>query len=185
MWINLNFVIMNEIVKKNGVTYGVITGVVMVLLTTLIYTIDLNFYSSMWLGLSILLFYLTIGIVLLSKTKKELKGIFSFKEAFTTYFIAAVIGIIISVGFNIILYNFIDPAAKETIKEITIKSTAEMMEKFGAPAESINEAIKKLQENDQFSTTELLKGSIFNILFSSVLGLILALIFKTKTSQKD
>ena len=33
----------------------------------------------------------------LEKTKKELSGIFPFKDAFTTYFISAVIGILISI----------------------------------------------------------------------------------------
>ena len=85
------------------------------------------------------------------KTKKELKGIFPFKEAFTTYFISAVIGILISMVFNIILFNFIDPAAKDTIKELTIKYAVEMMQKFNAPAASINQAIKDMQANDQFA----------------------------------
>jgi hypothetical protein len=176
---------MNEIVKKNGITYGVITGLVSVLITTLIYTIDLNLFTSMWVGFGIILFYIIIGIVIVSKTKKDLKGVITFKEAFTTYFISALIGIIISVAFNIILFNFIDPAAKETIKELVIKSTVGMMEKFGTPTEAKNEAIKKLQESDQFSIIELLKGSIFSILFSAVFGLILAAIFKTKTSHKE
>ncbi|MCI4442319.1 MAG: DUF4199 domain-containing protein, partial [Lentimicrobium sp.] len=129
-------------------------------------------------------FYIIIAVVLLSKTKKELKGIFPFKEAFTTYFISAVIGILISVVFNIILFNFIDPSAKESIKELTIKYAVEMMQKFGTPSSAINEAVKKLQENDQFSIVELLKGSVFSIVFSALFGLLLALIFKSKPTQE-
>ena len=84
---------MNEIIKKNGITYGIITGVVSTLITTLIYSIDLELFTSMWVGFVSIALYTIISIVLLSKTKKELKGIFTFKEAFTTYFIAAVIEI--------------------------------------------------------------------------------------------
>ena len=176
---------MNEIIKKNGITYGVITGLVSILITTLIYIIDLKLFISMWLGLSIIAMYIIIGCILLIKTKKDLKGIMSFKEGFTTYFISAVIGILISVLFNILLFNYIDPAAKDAVKEYTIEYTVEMMEKFGTPASAINEAVKGMQEVDQFSTFELLKGSIFSIAFSAVFGLILAAIFKSKPAYKE
>nr|WP_315145802.1 DUF4199 domain-containing protein [uncultured Flavobacterium sp.] len=175
---------MNEIIKKNGVSFGVITGVLSALITAAIYAIDLNLFVKWWLGIIIILVYLIIGIVLLSKTKKELKGIFTFKEAFTTYFISAVIGIVISVGFNILLFNVIDPSAKDTINEIVIKYTAETMQKFGAPSVAINEAIKKMQENNPYSTIELLKSSVFSIGGSALFGLLLALIFKSKPSQE-
>ena len=175
---------MNEIIKKNGISYGIITGVVSALITTLIYSIDLKLFTSMWVGFASIAIYIVIGVILLSKTKKELKGIFPFKDAFTTYFISAVVGILISVVFNIILFNFIDPSAKETIKELSIKYAVEMMQKFNTPTSAINEAVKKLQENDQFSVIELLKGSIFSIVFSALFGLLLALIFKSKPTQE-
>jgi len=176
---------MNEIIKKNGINYGIITGVISILITTLIYVIDLELFTSMWIGLTSIALYIVIGVVLLSKTKKDLKGIFSFKDAFTTYFISAVVGILISVTFNIILFNLIDPAAKETIKELTMKYTAEMLQKFGTPAEAMNKALAEMDKTDQFSPVSLLKSSIFSILFSSVFGLILALIFKSKPSYQQ
>lgn len=175
---------MNEIIKKNGVSYGIITGVVSALITTAIYSIDLNLFVKWWLGIMIIFVYIIISIILLSKTKKELKGIFTFKEAFTTYFISAVIGILISVGFNILLFNVIDPSAKDAINEIVIKYTAETMQKFGAPSTSISEAVKKMQENNPYSTFELLKSSIFSIAGSALFGLLLALIFKSKPTQE-
>ena len=172
---------MNDIIKKNGVAFGFLTGLCSVLITTLIYIIDLKLFTSFWLGIINKGIYLSIGIFLLVKTKKELKSIFSFKDAFTAYFISAVIGIVITVIFNIILFNFIDPGAKVTIKELTIKFAVEMMEKFNAPTDTVNQAIKEMQKEDQFSIVQLLKGSIFSVLFSAVLGLILAAIFKSKS----
>ena len=175
----------NEIIKRNGITFGVISGIISALVTTSIYAIDLNLFTSWWVGVLILTIYLIIGIVLLSKTKKEVNGIFSFKDAFTTYFICAVVGILISTLFNIILFNFIDPAAKDTLRELTIKYTVSMMQKFGTPASAINEAIAKLKENDPYSVIELLKGSAFSIVFSSIFGLLLAAFFKSKPSSQE
>lgn len=175
---------MNEIIKKNGISYGIITGVVSALITTAIYSINLNLFTAWWVSLLNIVFYITIGVILLSKTKKELKGIFPFKDAFTTYFISAVVGILISVVFNIILFNIIDPSAKESIKEVSIKYAVEMMEKFGTPSSAINEAISKMQESDPYAPIELLKGSLFYIVIGALFALLLALIFKSKPSQE-
>jgi magnesium-transporting ATPase (P-type) len=174
---------MNEIIKKNGVSFGVFSGIASVLITSLIYALDINLFTSMLVGFTIIIFYLVLGVYIVSKTKKDLKGIINFKEAFTVYFISAVIGILISTTFNIILFNYIDPSAKETIRELTIKSTVNMMRKFDAPASEVNKAILKIKESDQFSISEALKGSVFSILFSAFFGLILAAIFKTKPAE--
>jgi hypothetical protein len=122
--------------------------------------------------------YIVIGCVLLAKTKKDLGGFMSFKEGFTTYFISALIGIAISVIFNILLFNVIDPEAAVTLKEMTLKSTADMMKNFGAPTSEIKKAIEKMESYDQFSTLEQLKGSIWSIVGAAIFGLILAAIFK-------
>ncbi|MBC5864381.1 DUF4199 domain-containing protein [Flavobacterium sp. K77] len=174
----------NEIVKKNGITFGVAIGIVSSLITALIYAIDLNLFTEWWIGVLSILTYLVLGIVLLVRTKKELNGVFTFKQAFTTYFIAIVVGILISVLFNILLFNVIDPSAKEAVNELIIKYTMNMMQKFGAPASAINEAIAKMRENDPYSPIELLKGSLFSIGFSSIFGLLLAAIFKSKSTQE-
>ena len=65
---------MNEIIKKNGIMFGVVIGLFSVLVTTLIYTIDLNLFTSWWIGILNILIYISISIYLLVKTKKELKS---------------------------------------------------------------------------------------------------------------
>lgn len=175
---------MNEIIKKNGITFGIISGVVSVLITTLIYVINVEYFVSIWTGLIGIAFTITLSCVLLSKTKKELNGEFSFKEAFTTYFLMALIGILISTTFSILLFNFIDPSLKETIKELTLKSTASMMRKFGAPSADVNKALKQISETDQFTIIAQLKGILTSIVVTSIFGLILAAFFKTPTRNE-
>ncbi len=175
---------MNEIIKKNGITYGVIAGIVSVLITTIVYSVDLSLMTKWWFGIIVLAISIGISISLLSKTKKDLKGNFTFKEAFTTYFICSVIGTLISVLFTIILFNFIDPAAKETLKELILEFTKNIMQKMGAPASEMNKALKEIASKDSYSVVEQLKGSVFSIAFSAIIGLILAAIFKTKTPEQ-
>ena len=173
----------NEIIKRNGITFGVLVGILSSLITASIYAIDLNFFVSWWVGVLSIMIYLVLGIVLLTKTKKELKGIFPFKEAFTTYFICAVIAILIGTAFNILLFNVIDPSAQDALKEITLKNTIAMMEKFNSPPAAINDVISKMKDSNPFSTIELLKGSVSSIVFSSIFGLIMAAFFKSKSQE--
>jgi hypothetical protein len=173
----------NEIIKRNGITFGVLTGILSALITATIYAVDLNLFVSWWIGVISISIYLVLGIVLLSKTKKELKGIFLFKEAFTTYFICAVIAILIGTTFNILLFNVIDPSAQDTLKKITLKNTIAMMEKFNSPPAAINDVISKMKDSNPFSTIELLKGSVSSIVFSSIFGLIMAAFFKSKSQE--
>lgn len=175
---------MNEIVKKNGIKFGIISGVISILATVFIYLIDLKLFTSLWLGLSLILIYIGIGIYMMINTKKELNGNFLFKDAFTTYFLYAVIGIAFSVIFNIILFNFIDPSAKETIKELSIEAAVSMMQKFNTPTDVIKTTVEEMQNKNQFETLELLKGSVWNILFSAIFAAIFAAIFKSKSKEQ-
>jgi hypothetical protein len=173
---------MNEIIKKNGVTYGIILGLFSVLFTTAIYVIDLELFTSWWLGLVSFAIAITIGFVLVSRTKKQM-GTMTFKEGFTVYFLAALIGSFVSTIYNYVLFNLIDAQAKETIKELTIKYTVDMMEKIGATKEQLNETIQKMAETDNFSLGNLLFGLAIVLVFQAIFGLILAAIFKSKTRQ--
>lgn len=175
---------MNEIIKKNGITFGVLSGIISLLITTLIYVINVNMFASWWVGLSGIMISVVLAILLLNKTKKELSGQMTFKECFTTYFIMAVISILIATVFNIVLFNFIDPSLKETLKEIILKTSVEMMQKFGAEKQAINDAIKTIKETDNFSIGSQIKGLLTNIVVSSIFGLILAAFFKTPNKQE-
>lgn len=175
---------MNEIIKKNGINFGIITGVISVLITGFIYLVDIKLFTAWWLGIVSIIIYLAIGIYLLIKTRKELGGVFSFKDAFTTYFISAVIGIAISVVFNILLFNYIDPSLKDTVQELSIESAVNMMKKFGTPTSEIKKAVEGMSETNQFETFNQLKGSAFSIIFSAIFGLILAAIFKSKPKDQ-
>ena len=175
---------MNEIIKKNAITFGIITGVISILITGFIYLVDIKLFTAWWLGLVSIVFYLGIGIYLLIKTRKELGGVFSFKEAFTTYFLSAIIGIAISVAFNILLFNVIDPSLKDTVQELSIESAVNMMKKFGTPTSEIKKAVEGMSETNQFEAFNQLKGSVFSMIFSAIFGLILAAIFKSKPKEQ-
>jgi hypothetical protein len=175
---------MNEIIKKNGVKFGVISGLISIFITLYAYLFDLKLFGSFWLLLFIVLFFLIINITLLIKTKKELNNNFNFKQVFTTYFICLIIGVSMSVAFNIILFNFVDTELAEKVKEVSMESTAKFMKKLGAPTSEIKKAVEGIKVSDNFSIVAQIKGLFVNIAISSVFGLIFALIFKSKPKDQ-
>ena len=176
---------MNPIIKKNGITYGVIIGVFSILVTTLIYVIDLSLFINWMVGVFSLIVFLIIGIVLLKKTKKEMNGILTFKEAFTTYFLASVIGATMSVLFQLVLFNFVDTDAKDALNSLNVKFTTETMQKWGAPEKAIDEQRAALANVDNYSPANLFKGLIFSFVLSGIMGAILGLVFRNKLAYKE
>ena len=175
---------MNEIIKKNGIKFGIISGIIGILSMIIPYVLNLSLLVQWWYGLSILLIYFIIGCILLINTRKELNDVLSFKDAFKTYFISALIGIFIGLVFNIIFFNYVDTEVAHQVKELNIETTVAMMKKFGAPTSSIKEAVEKLEDYNQFGVVEQLKGIIWSLIGSIIFGLILAAIFKRKPKEQ-
>ncbi|RMA64654.1 DUF4199 domain-containing protein [Ulvibacter antarcticus] len=164
--------------KKNAVSYGVLLGIVLTLITTVLYVINTALLTKWWIGIFTLLLAISFGIVSVAKAKSLQNGLISFKEAFTSYFITIAIGLLISVVVNILIFVVIDPDAAAFLQEEIMNMTKGMMEKFGAPEAEIDKALEKMAEDDAFSAFAQLKSYVFQLAFYSIFGLLIALIFK-------
>jgi hypothetical protein len=175
---------MDAILKKNAVNFGVIMGLLGILITVLMYVVDLKLFVNMWIGLGMLAMWIIIGCLLLSKVKREKQGLLSFKEGFTAYFVSALIGVLISTAFNIFLFNFFDTAARDAVTEHLLDMQVGMLQKFNASQEQINEAIVKIKESSQFSVKGQLFGIAQALVGAIIFGLILAAFFKSKPKEQ-
>ena len=173
---------MQDVIMKNGLKYGLIIGVTLSLLIYLIYCIDIQFFISWQRTVTIFVIFIFFPSLALIETKKELLEEFKFKQAFTTFYICTCIGIGISVLFNIILLNYIDPSVKKPLLDISVKYLIESSNQLGVSKEVLNKMIENLKSTDPFSAVEQLKGGIQSLFFSSIFGLIMAYIFKSKTN---
>ena len=182
---NQNLNIMDEIIKKNGIIYGIVSGLISILILTIIYCFDVTLFVSTWITFLKVIVFVLLSILLITKTKKQLNGNLNFKDTFTTYFIFAVVALLVTTIFEIILFNLIDPSLKDTLKELLTKAIIGFLEKFNTPAAQVNEAVRKIQENDQFSVFELIKGYFSYLIISAIFGLILAAIFKSKSPSSQ
>jgi len=169
---------MENSIKSNAINHGLYLGGTLALITIAIWFIDLNLMGSMMLGISLILLRIVFGVVSTSKAKSIQGGLISFKEAFTSYFITIVIGFAIASIVSVLLFNYIDPEAAKQIQQITIDATVKTMEGFGAPLESIAETVEQMENQNQFSIGNVLKGLAFVYVFQAIYGLIVALIMK-------
>jgi hypothetical protein len=169
---------MEKSLRSSAVQYGLYIGLILSAFTIVSYAINIELLTKWWLGILLFLIIVIIGIVSTAKAKSLLNGFISFKQAFTTWFITIVVGIGISTLVNILLFNFIDPEAAEMIKQATIEASVSMMENFGAPQESIDQAVMEIENTNQFAIGNLLKSLAFQFIFYAVIGLLVALVMK-------
>ncbi len=171
---------MEQTTKKLATSYGLYLGLSLILISVLVYAFDLSLMTEWYFNVSIYLIILVISTMAVSKAKKYHTGIFSFKEAFSTYFLTIVIGMVLSTVFSFLLFNLIDTEAAGTLMELTMEKQTEMFEKFGMTEAQINEAMVKMQEENFFSIKNVLISLAVQLVIFSIIGLIIALIFREK-----
>lgn len=179
LWIKTkNHITMTEAVKKNGINFGILSAVYFVVRTSIIYAADLTLFSNLWVTLLDLVIGLTLAIMAISKAKKALGGFITFKEAFTVYFLNTIISFAVYTVFIILLFNVIDPEAKEIVHNYNIEQTVGNMQKFGMETEAIRETVDKMRENNALSVNNQLLGFPIGVAISCIIGLIIAAIMK-------
>ena len=97
---------MEKTLKSTAMNYGIYLGITLVLVTVLAYAMDIELLTKWWLGIILFFVVLAFGIVSTIKAKELLNGFISFKQAFSSYFIAIAIGILISTAASVLLFNF-------------------------------------------------------------------------------
>ncbi|MFD1064221.1 DUF4199 domain-containing protein [Winogradskyella litorisediminis] len=171
---------MEKSLKSNALNFGLYLGVILAAINIIVYVIDIKLYSSLWVAAVSIVTIITLGTISCNSSKKLLGGFMSFKEAFTSYFITVAVGLFISTIIYFVLFNFVDPESAQVLAEMQIDGQVEMMENFGAPQESIDEAVAKMKENNPFSIGNQILGYAIFLTIMSLIGLIVAAITKRK-----
>ncbi len=168
--------------SKFGLRFGAYASAFTLLYGILGYLIGVQMYTQWWLG--VLVWIVTIGIlvagVIQARKQTTADNGFSFKTAFSTFIFAALVSMVVGVAFNILLFHVIDPAFATEVEEAIIDLSVGMMEKFGAPQASIDEAVDQMLTESQFSIKNQLLGLPKGLIFYAIVGLIVAAATKRK-----
>jgi hypothetical protein len=168
---------MEKSLKALSINNGLVLGLILSVITVLMYALNLELFTKWWIG--IILFLLALGMGAYSAIKfKQLQGFLTFKQAFSAYFITVAVGSFIATIIGIVIFTFVDPEAAKFLNEQILIMTKEAMEGFGAPQEVIQEALMEAEKVNNFALLEQLKAFVWRLLFYSIFGLIVALIVK-------
>lgn len=167
--------LLNQVVK-----FGVIISLVNIIITLLIYVVDVSLMAKWWFGIIILIVNIILILYAGFDWRKQNGGYLLFKDAFIFILLVLLLSGIISLLFNILLYTVIDPDLSQTITEASIEETTAMMERFGVPDDQIDETIESVREgvSDQFSISGLLRTFLYSLIFYVIGALIIGAIVK-------
>lgn len=159
--------------------FGLITGLVLCVITLFSYMMGLEFMISFWLAF--INIAVTIGAVVYCGIvwKRANGGYLDLKNSFLTIFLVYAVSAFIVMLFNITLYTVIDPELPEQVQEAVIEKTIGMMEKFGAPEDKIEETLEKLEEeSSEYNASTFISGYFMSLIFGATIALIGGAIIK-------
>ncbi|MBD8490151.1 DUF4199 domain-containing protein [Echinicola sp. CAU 1574] len=161
---------------------GLIIGMIMLVITFLVYFIDTSMLTKWWFGLLALAIFCGLVIFFGTKYRNDIGGYINFGPAFQFAFITLVITGLISVVGNILLYQVIDPALPQVLADQQLENTMSMMESFGAGDSMSSEQIDEMKQGfeDAYTIGGQLKGFGIALIIYAILALILGAIIKKK-----
>ena len=160
-----------------GLNYGLITGLVITVVTLLQYLGGLDMYLSP-IGYVTYLVMITMAVLAALKVRNKNEGFLEFSQALKVTFTVFAIALLIQTLFTYILLNFIDVSFKEAVSQEVLNKSEEMMKKFGATDSQIDAALESERTKDQFAFTRVLLGYALTCIVAFIFCLLISLIVK-------
>jgi len=176
----------NNNLLKSAARSGLILGLIGIIIILLIYFINAKLLVNMWLGLSILFFFLVLVIVFGIGYRKESGGILSFKLAFIYSLVLLLVAGLINQTFNFLLFNVIDTELVELVTNAAIENTEATMERFNVPVDDIDRALEKVESQmaNQYTLGGIIKTYFVSILIYGIISLITGAIIKKRNPDE-
>ncbi len=169
--------------SKMAAVYGLILGIFYMVIATLAFSQvgSVVLFYGIKIG-GYVLFLVFLGI-LAARLKKENGGYISFKEIYGAIFIMVLIAGIMYFIYNFVYMQYIDKQYVFKLKTAMLS----WMEKFNTPEESLNKTSqafdKQIEESKKFNLTNNLLGICSNLLWDSLVGLLIALIVRKEKPE--
>jgi|SRR6056300_53316 flagellar basal body-associated protein FliL len=169
-----------HLIKPHGQKLAIILIVLGILMFMVSYLGDPAFmFKNFWIGF-VYQWLMPIGLSIygIAQAKKANNGFISYKSALGVSAFGLILGTLVVVAFNSLMYNVIDTEFKAVMEEETLQFTYELLEKFGADDAQVEEAIAELERRDSFGVLSQFKGMTLVSVFYLVISLIVAAAMK-------
>jgi len=167
-------------VLNHAAKFGGILAAISIVIVMLLYAVDYTIMA----GFTFILVLLVVGIGFTIYAginyRNSIGGYIPYGKAYLHGFLVLAISGLVSTLFNIVLYKVIDPDLAQNLTEAIITNTEATMANFGAPQESIDEAITKMRDEmpSNFTVTGLLWGYCKALIWYAILALITGLVVR-------
>ena len=169
-----------ESLYRHAARHGGMVGVLMVMVTIVVYMISISFMGSLWFVLLAFAFY--IGYVIWAGIgyRNATGGYLSFGRAFVHGFMVLAVASFINLLFGLLLYQVIDPDLATNLVDAIISNTEESMRNFGAPEDRIEEQMAGMRSSmgDNFTPLGQVKNYFTGLIWNAVLVLITSLVVR-------
>lgn len=178
---------MNTIIKKTALKFGLIGFFIFVISYFALWQIDLSLFLNPLVTYPIAIAVFILAVYAQKQAKTELGGYISFGSALLYFVITVAITYLGYVVAALLIFNIIDPEAKEKLLELTIQASIEMSNSmlswFGLEEAAGQVSEEQIRSSMALSPTpmgipSIIIGYISNVAFYTVLGLISSLIIK-------
>lgn len=160
-----------------GVTYGLIGGLALVMFGLLLYLSGVEWFLH---PIAFTGFLIPVIVAILGgiRQRKVNGGNLSFADALKVVFLIFVISSVVSTAFNYVLFNFVDVPFREALTQAAAEKTEELMTKFGAKQEQIDQAVEETLKGNNYTLGKMSLNMAFGLIFWFIISLIIAAIIK-------
>lgn len=181
----------DQSIITNSMFYGLIFGVVLVLYQIILTATGLNkamlsgglSMTMLSMVLSLILYFGGVFISQQQYRNKKLDGYISYGQALSFGVLVTVFASLLVAVYNFIYAQWVNPAYGQEVYELSKEVTMNMLERFNAPSEAIDEAMAKLEEGGITSPSEFAFGAVTNGLIIGVIISLLTSIFVKKKNN--
>lgn len=169
-----------ETVRKNnniGLVYGLITGLIICIISLVQYLGGLKTYMSP-IGYLTYVILIVMAVLAGLKQKSLNGGVLEFSEALKVTFSVFALALLLQTLFTYVLFNFIDPSFKEALAQEILNKTEEFMRNFGASDSQIDDAVESQRGKDPFSLGRVMLGYGISCIVCFIISLIISAIIK-------
>jgi len=165
---------------SHAVKWAAISAGIGIFLTILLYVVDYTMLVLVKFALFSLVLAIGLTIYAGINYRNSIGGYIDYGKAYQHGFVVFAVSGLISTLFQLLMYNVIDPELPSKLVDASVENVREIMENFGAPAESMDEALEKARVDTEprFTVVGMLKSYGIALVISAVIALITALVVR-------
>ena len=163
-------------IKKLSADLGVILGIMLFVLNTIIYAVDIELFLNPTVSLYSLLFVIAFGCYSIINSRKKLGGYINWPDAFVSYMACVAVGIAIGALSQIFIFIILDPTVAEKLNEMSLIMVKDTYSSMGVNEELLQQILIEAEKNPSISFKNITLGLALVLLIHVLIGAICALI---------